>query len=254
MHPLLRSVTVLAILTASAQTNAEELFSSLRNEPVRWGLGIGALIEDEGYVDIGTETEAVPILLVQYKRFRLFGTQADFRLIGDEKSFLGLRADYKLDGYEESDGAIFQGMAERKAALSLGFSGKYSTRLGEFFFDLVQATSSERGMRGGVYYGYPIDLGNLTLLPRLGVEYFDANLVEYYYRVRPEEALSTRPAYKGDSTLNLDGGMDLLYTFGKRHSLLASLKYRAFGNEIQDSPLIEDSGSLRINIGYLYRF
>lgn len=250
-----RNVLFIALLiVVSSDANTEELFPSLREEPIGWGIGAGALIEDEGYVGVGSETEPVPVLLIQQGRFRLFGLQADFRLVGNERSFIGLRADYRLDGYEDGDGEIFTGMAERKPALSAGVSGKYSSRFGQVFFDLVRATSSERGMRGGIYYGYPLEVGSLTVLPKLGVEYFDADFVRYYYGVRPEEALATRPAYAGDATINLDVGVDFHYVLTQHHSLIASLKYRSFGSEIKDSPLIQDSGSPRVNVGYLYRF
>lgn len=109
-------------------------------------------------------------------------------------------------------------------------------------------------MRGGLYYGYPLELGKLKLLPRIGVEYFDSKFVDYYYGVRRDEARSGRPAYEGKATMNLDTGVDLHYSFGDHHTLIAAFKYRAFGAEIKDSPLIDASGSPRANIGYVYRF
>jgi outer membrane protein len=251
-HLLLAAVTLATL--ASARLNADELFPSLRAEPVRFGLGIGGVVEDEGYVGIGTESAVMPVFLVQYKRFRLFGPQMDFRLLGNEKTSIGLRADYRVDGYEAADGPIFAGMEERKAAASVGIAGRHSTRFGDFSFDFVRAVESERGARGGVYYAYPIKFEKLTVLPRIGLEYFDADLVNYYYGVRGEEATATRPFYVGDSTLNVDGGVDLHYNFDAHHSLLGSLKYRAFGTEIKNSPLIEDDGSPRVNLGYVYRF
>lgn len=63
-----------------------------------------------------------------------------------------------------------------------------------------------------------------------------------------------RPAYEGASTVNLDASVDLHYRLNDHHSIIAAFKYRAFGSEIKDSPLIDASGSPRMNVGYLYRF
>jgi MipA family protein len=245
---------VLASLLALNAARADELFPALRKEPIRWGLGVGALVEDEGYRGIGSETEPVPALVFQHDRWRIFLPQAEFRVIGNERTALSLRADYRFDGFEAADGPIFEGMAERKGALSVGIAGRHAVGAGELSFDFVRATSSERGMRGGLYYTHPFSFGRLQLLPRVGLEYFDADFVRYYYGVRAEEARADRPFYEGDATLNVDTGVDVHYNLSRRHSLIGSVKYRIFGSEIKDSPLVDASGSPRVNIGYLFKF
>jgi len=258
MSPHSASVRALATLalgiTVAAGTRAEALFPSITDDRTRWGIGLGVLSEDEGYKGIGRETEALPVLYVETERFRLFGPQAEYRILGNRQSAIKLRADYRFDGFEARDGAVFAGMSERKGSIFLGLAGRHAAPWGEVSFDLVKATTASKGIRGGIAYGHPLAAGALTVVPKLGVEYFDRKFVGYYYGVRPGEATAARPAYEGRSSVNLDVGVDVHYQIGAAHTLLSSIKYRRFGSAIQDSPLIEKSGSPRLTLGYLYRF
>lgn len=250
-----RALAIWALgITIAANASAEALFPSVTDDRPRWGFGLGALSEDEGYKGIGRETEAVPLLYVETERFRLFGPQAEYRVLGDRNSAIKLRADYRFDGFEAQDGAIFAGMSERKGSIFLGLAGRHATPWGELSFDMVKATTASKGIRGGVTYSHPFAAGALTIVPKLGVEYFDRKFVGYYYGVRPGEATTARPAYAGRSSLNLDIGVDIQYGIGTAHTLLSSIKYRRFGSAIEDSPLIDRSGSPRFSVGYLYRF
>lgn len=258
MSPLSSTTRALAAcllgFACTSPVQAEALFPSITDERARWGIGLGLLSEDEGYRGIGRETEAVPILYVESGRFRLLGPQAEYRILGNRDSAIKLRADYRFDGFEARDGAIFSGMSERKGSIFLGLSGRHVAPWGELSFDVVKATTASKGIRGGVAYGFPMTKGAWTVMPKLGVEYFDKKFVGYYYGVRAGEATPARPAYAGKSSVNLDVGIDLHYQVGAAHTLLSSVKYRRFGSAVEDSPLIEKRGSPRLTVGYLYRF
>jgi MipA family protein len=241
-------------LVLASGVSAEALFPSITDDRTRWGVGLGVLNEDEGYKGIGRETEAVPTLYVETERFRLFGPQAEYRILGDRHSAIKLRADYRFDGFKAEDGEVFGGMSERKGSIFLGVAGRHAAPWGELSFDLVKATTASKGMRGGITYSYPFRSGALTIAPKLGLEYFDRKFVGYYYGVRASEATAARPAYEGKSSVNLDVGVDMHYQIGAAHTLLSSIKYRRFGSAIEGSPLIAKSGSPRLTLGYLYRF
>ena len=237
-----------------APAGAETLFPTFTSERPRWGVGLGALSEDEGYRGIGRETELLPILYYESDRFRLLGPQAEYRVLGSKTSALNLRADFRFDGFEAADGAIFSGMRERKGSVFVGVSGRHAASWGELTFDLVKATSASRGVRGGVTYGVPFRHAAWTVYPKIGIEYFDRKFVDYYYGVGAAEVRPDRPAYRGKASVNLDLGVDLQYELGANHTVLGSIKYRGFGSAIKDSPLIEKSGSPRFTLGYVYRF
>jgi outer membrane protein len=254
MRRVLACVAALSLSLGSPVLRAEALYPTVQDEKPRWGLGLGVLSEDEGYRGIGRETEAIPVFYVDYGRFRLFGPQADFRLLGDRQTNLRLRADFRFDGFEAQDGAVFEGMRERKGSASVGLAGQTALPFGQLSFDLVRAVNHSKGIRGGVTYAYPLKRGALTLMPKIGLEYFDKRHVDYYYGVRADEATAARPQYIGRGSVNVDAGVDFQYDLAQNHTLLWTVKYRRFGSAIKDSPLIAKSGSPRMTLGYLYRF
>lgn len=253
----MRNTTIIFLMAAAPtlSAHASTLFPAFSEEKdFRVGIGIGALVEDEGYRDIGTEGDLVPIPYLQTERLRILGPQLTYRLLGDKSNNIGLRLDYRFDGYEASDGDVFRGMDERKSSLALGFSGQYRTVIGNLDYSIAKATSASKGLYGNVQLFWPIKTGNWIVTPRAGLEFFDKKYTNYYFGVNPNEVRSDRRQYTPGKALNLDVGVDLQRDLSANHTLLGSIKYRHYASAIKDSPLIEKSGSPRFNIAYLYRF
>ena len=227
---------------------------SRQESGVKYGVGAGILVEDEGYKDIGRETNPFPVLYVETDRFRLLGPQATYRVFGDKKSNIALRADYRMEGYEEEDGPVFVGMEERKGALAIGLSGQLDTGYGELLFSLTKQTSASDGAYGTLQMAWPLQRGAFTVTPRVGLEYYSEKFADYYFGVRANESTAQRPAYKVGSAVNPDFGVDVVWSISPKHQVLGSLKYRRYDQEIQDSPLVDSSGSPRMNFAYIYLF
>lgn len=224
------------------------------NQPPQMGIGLAALVENEGYKDGGTEVEPLPVFFYQSERLRILGPQLTYRLLGDRNNHVGLRLDYRFDGYDKDDGAIFSGMEERKSGAALGLAGQLHVGVGNIYFSAAKSISASKGAYATIQYGIPHKVGGWTVTPRAGVELFNAKYANYYFGVRPGQARIGRPAYTPGSALNLDVGVDLHRDFGRHHTVLGSVKYRRYATDIKESPLMEKSGSPRLNIGYLYRF
>lgn len=242
-------------LAAVVPAGATTLFPTVgENGPPQIGVGLAALVENEGYKDGGTETEPLPVLFYQGDRLRVLGPQLTYRVLGDRRTNIGLRVDYRFDGYDKDDGAIFEGMAERKSGIAAGVAGQVHVGVGNVYYSLAKSISASKGMYGSVQYGIPVDVAGWTVTPRAGVEFFNAKYADYYFGVRADEARAGRPAYTPGRALNLDLGVDLHRDIGRHHTVFGSVKYRRYDSAIKDSPLMEKSGSPRLNIGYLYRF
>lgn len=240
-------------MTATASSNT--LFPSLEQKrEAEYGIGLGVLAEDEGYRNVGTEVEPVPILYVRTERMRILGPQLTYRILGTPENHVGLRVDYRMDGFDADDADIFRGMDKRKGSPALGFAGKIDTGAGELHYSVAKAATASKGMYGTLQMAWPMRAGSWVVTPRAGVEYFDRKYSDYYFGVRPHEARPDRRAYTLSGTVNLDAGIDLQRAIGLNHLALASVKYRRYGDDIRNSPLIGKGGSPRFNVGYIYRF
>jgi outer membrane protein len=234
---------------------ASTLFPTVgENGPPQIGIGLAALVENEGYKDGGTETEPLPVFFYQGDRLRVLGPQLTYRLFGDRSNNIGLRVDYRFDGYDKDDGAIFAGMAERKSGIAVGFAGQLQAGPGNIYYSAAKSASASKGMYATIQYGIPTTIAGWTVTPRVGVEYFNARYADYYFGVHNDEARAGRPAHAPGSAFNLDAGIDVHRDLGRHHTVFGSVKYRRYDSAIKDSPLMEKSASPRLNIGYLYRF
>ena len=223
----------------------------------RYTIGGAVLLDRDGYRGVGSETMVVPGVSIQNKWVDLFGPQLDLRLIGNDQRtwWIGPRIEYRFDGYDQDDGAVFQGMASRKGGLFYGLSG--SVDLGarvELEVDYVKSARRDagfdRGAVGSLQLSRSFRSGPWTFAPRVGLEYQNGRYVDYYYGVRLGEATASRPAYRGKSTWSPELGLLVRWQASPRQFLFVNLNYERYAKEIRDSPLINASGIPQAVFGY----
>lgn len=253
----LRGLIAIALAFTGSLCQAQEQPSG--GDRTLYSIGAAVLLDKDGYRGVGTETMVVPGLAIQNKWVNLYGPQLDLRLIGDDKRswWIGPRIEYRFDGYEKSDSAFFNGMADRKGGLFLGLAG--SAELGggfELEADYVKASSKDAGFSRGAVASVALSRaytrGAWTWVPRIGVEYQSRQYVDYYYGVRPGEATVARPAYVGRSSWSPEVGLLVRYRASPRQFVFVNANYERYAKEISNSPLIRTSGIPQVVLGYQY--
>jgi len=226
----------------------------------QWGLGIGAMAEQQGYVDVDTKTTVIPIISYESENLRISGPQLEYKLTQYKTPELGtvnfsVLGQYRFDGYEADDGDVFIGMDERSGAFELGFSVDYRSKLGSLSFEFSNdVTNEHEGYETSLTYSKPYFFNSLVLEPYAKVAYLSDDLVNYYYGVEASEAKTNRHAYIGEATTNGEIGLRMRWQAGKHHQFISNLSYKSFGSEIKDSPLVEKSGGANLILGYVYVF
>lgn len=231
------------------------LFAASAAADTQWGVGLAAISSNEGYVDVSAETNVVPALFIQTENFQLLGPMISYKLFESGDFKMAFKGQYRFDGYEEDDGDIFKGMEERKGAFDVGFEFGYETGLGDFSFSLLtDATSEHEGYELSASYSKPYRMENGVIAPYISVSNLSEDLVDYYYGVRQNEVSSTRAFYQGDSATNVEIGVNSQWMYSGKHMIVANASYTQFGSAIKDSPLIDESGSFQVILGYVYAF
>ncbi|MEM1190052.1 MAG: MipA/OmpV family protein [Pseudomonadota bacterium] len=249
---LITTAMVIAIVSSAA---AEDRFPTQRSEEFEWGIGLGALIEDEGYRDLDFDTSAIPVLYMGNKYFRFFANQLDFQLVNNERVMFGLKLEGRFDGFEAKDDPYFEGMEDRDGGFFAGVRAEYKTPYGNIVGEWQSDVSGNSdGSYGALGSYWSFRTGRGLWVPKVALEYYDSSYTDYYFGVRPDEVRADRPAYEADSAIHLDVGLDYIFDLADRHQLITSVKYRRYDSEVKDSPLVDASGSPRVNIGYLYTF
>ena len=248
-------VTTAVILAFSTPAISEDRFPTKRSETFEWGLGLGLLSEDEGYRNLGFETSGVPVLYLGNRYFRFFANQLDVQFVNNEQFMFGVKLEGRFDGFEADDDQFYAGMEDREGGYFAGIRGEVKTDFGNLVGEWQTDVSDESdGAYGALGSYWPIEAGRSQWVPKLALEYYDSNYTNYYFGVRENEATIDRPEYTAGSAMHVDMGVDYFLKLGKSHELIASLKYRHYGSEVRDSPLVDENGSPRINIGYMYNY
>jgi outer membrane scaffolding protein for murein synthesis (MipA/OmpV family) len=223
-------------------------------------IGLGLVLNDEGYKGVGLKTRLVPALQIQTPRFSLRGTSAEYVLTDPANAnySLNLRADLLLQGYKSSDAVLFSGMVQRKPSLLVGVGSKFSTPVGQLWLEAgVDALGNSKGLRTEAGLGWRMNtnsaLGKWSLSPYLSVQHNNAKLTNYYYGVTTSEAIVGRAAYEAGASTNFNLGISASTDISSNFSLVLGARYRGYGASIRQSPLIDSAGGLSGTASVLYR-
>ncbi len=133
------------------------------------------------------------------------------------------------------------GMAQRKGFIDGFVNAVWRTPLvtvgAHYYHDFMK--SGDRSDAATLRVSKEFLLGHgLWLIPSIGVEWQSGARVTYYYGVRPEEELPTRPVYSGSSAVNADIGFAGLYRLAHSLSLMGGVFETRYGNSIVESPIV----------------
>lgn len=249
-----KTIAVTSAFAAVCSAQAQDLPSSSTTGSSQFSIGVAALVRAEAYKGVGTKSYALPIISYESERLQVIGTQASLKLFTGETIEVAAKADYRFDGFDPEDSSYFEGMAKRKGSAFAGLSAKHRSSFGVLGVEVAKAVTGSKGRRAELSFSHPINLGDLVIAPKVAAEFLDGRYVNYYYGVAGAEARAWRPAYSSGRAMNLEVGLEGVYSLGKNHSVLGFAKYRRFGSDIANSPLLEKRGTPMIAAAYMYKF
>ena len=192
--------------------------------------------------DGGTQIALLPLVLVRYKdvAYWSIGGGGVWLLGTDDRSLrfgAGVRAQA---GWSRGDDPELAGMEERKGSIDGYLNGVWRTPLvtvgAHYYHDLGNVS---RGDSASVRLSRNFRINeDVRLTPSIGATWMDSERVDYYYGVKPEEALPSRPVYRGRDTINVNAGLAGAYRLQHSWLLLGGVFATRFGNGLADSPIV----------------
>ncbi|MGR4069788.1 MipA/OmpV family protein [Billgrantia sp. C5P2] len=255
------AVSVLAVGLCTSATALAQEPNDAESSSTTWGLGLGAMSEQEPYTGIDRDNQLLPLLEVENRYIHLFGPQIEFKLpslyISDSQALdFGIVVQYDGSGYEEGDADILDGMSERKDGFWAGGKVEWDNDFVEVGAEwLADVSGNSKGQRINVGLERTWHFGDHFLLtPHVGASWQDDKTIDYYFGVRDDEVRIDRPAYAGESAIDVEAGVRGAYMFDKHHSVLMGVEVTRLADEIKDSPLVDRSTTNSVFLGYVYRF
>jgi outer membrane protein len=244
------------ILSVSQASLADEFSASTGKRPIT--VGLGALYKDKPYKDYDSDekTNPVPIILYEGDSFFVRGGSLGWKFIDSKGLEFAAVGEYLADGYDSSDSDYLRGMDDRDPSFGVGAHVIWNPdALGFKLTAVTDVTDNSDGsqVRGDVFYKYRS--GDLMLKPSASIVWQSENYNDYYYGVKNSEARPGRPAYSADDETNFRLGVVAVYQEKTSPWMfLAGLRYDMYGDEISDSPIVEDDNELSALIGVAYTF
>ncbi|WP_448211896.1 MipA/OmpV family protein [Colwellia sp. MEBiC06753] len=234
-----------AFLVKAEQPERGELREAIEPYGFLYGFGLG--LNQEIYQGFDRRVIPLPILGYRGEKLRVLGPFIGYDLhqLGDFE--VAIQAAPRFQGFDENDSDIFIGMKQRKfsvdAGLALRFERQNWKLNAAYMHDVLgRSHGSEWSTEVARVFRY----GPIFIEPSVALSYLDSKHVNYYYGVKANEVLPTRPAYKGDDALNpsLALSVSTPMFFGGFSSM--KIQHTWYDSEITNSPLVDDDTNLSL--------
>lgn len=253
-------VLIGAPLGALAQSGGED--DGAQGGPPRWGIGLGAIVNDSLYAGEGSRVTPIPLLNYNGERLSVDIRGVSWKLMQSDAFELSALGKPRFDGFDVKDlgreelarnGIDASLLENRDLGFDIGLGMKWSGRAGEVELELLaDATDTSGGQEASIQYGYPIELGGGRLTPNVSVTWQSKDMADYYYGTLDTEVARGVVDYKPGALTLPAIGVSYFRPIGEKWSLIAFAKYTGLPDEIQDSPLIEldTEGKASVFLGF----
>lgn len=221
-------------------------------------VGAGAFTYQSIYKGGETQTSVLPMLDVRWGPVFFKGGELGVHLGGLEEHgiefSLGLGGDFTGDT-EYGDSDELSDLEELDTVITGRFNMRWENKLGQF--QLTYATDISNNHDGDFYslgYSKLFRSGKWSYGPSLEITHNNEEATQYYYGVRADQATVGRSMYTPDASTTYSVGFRAGYNFDKKSSVMGFVSAESYGNEIADSPIIEDDSHVKVGVMYLYRF
>lgn len=218
--------------------------------------GVGVVVVDYGYRSMNARTFVIPFLRVDTDRFFIQGPRLGMHLFRTAMSHLDLVMTPGFDGFDSNDSPYFAGMEDRDFAVFTGFQWTHRFNRTLTFSSAITTdiTESTNGLRGSVTLSRNWFPEAWMITGSISLDWLSADIVDYYYGVRPQEVRPDRPAYAGTDTVNTNFSMMVTRSFGRSGVLIGMVGYGRYGSGITGSPLLERNHTLFSMAGIGWKF
>ena len=171
---------------------------------------------------------------------------------------LAVIGEFISEGYESGDSDFLRGMDDRDPSFGLGGHVIFKPEnLGLKLAAVTDMADNSDGtqVRGEVFYTHRT--ADWMFKPYAGIVWQDDDYNDYYYGVRSSEVntLIGRTAYSADSDINYRFGAVAVYQQKTSPWMyIAGLRFDFLGDEIADSPIVDDDTEMTAVLGVAYTF
>ncbi len=222
-------------------------------------LGLGVLVESDIYRGVGTEVQPAPFFSYENGPFEIMASDtitATYAFIRTAHFSVAAGGYLALDeGYDPDDSDFLEGMDDLDTLYGAGLHFEAIAAGWEAGLEVLQDLSGENdGQEVEISLAYPWHAAGFKLRPELSLTWLSEDTVDYFYGVSNKEARSNRPAYSPSSSYEVELELMVQRPIYGKFTAVGIVGVSTYGDEIKDSPLVDDDYGWEGFIGVMYTF
>ena len=223
----------------------------------QWGVGLGVIGRSSPYVGSDSNvTQVIPAITYFGERLQWVGPSLRYGLWGSDTLRFAVNATYRVGAYEENDSPILVGLGDRDSTLMAGVGLVYDGpnqidvdfRYQHDVLDRFGGGTAELRVSKG------FQVGNVSWGPSIGVNWLSSDLANYDFGVPVADAMAGRPAYDVGNAVTLEGGIGGMLEITEHWRFVLDLSAEYLGDDISDSPIVDDDYVLKGFAAITYTF
>jgi len=227
------------------------------------GVGFTYSATERPYNNPDTVLAALPYFTASRNGFYINGLNLGYELTADPDPFVAPTLSLRIDilaiprflGYKAKESPVLEGLEDTDYSIHAGVSFSLINGPANFnvqFLTDILGESDGSEVNGTISKSFSRD--KLSLTPAFSLNWQDAALVDHYYGIDASGATATRAQYSAGSVFNKALSLTAGYTVTKRLNIFGAIRVEQFGDEISDSPIVDEDVISSASIGLVYTF
>jgi outer membrane scaffolding protein for murein synthesis (MipA/OmpV family) len=224
-----------------------------------YALGLSTTVSTNPYVGSADSVFAYPYLttfttnMLTDDWLVLSDGDVGFRRIGQSGWIFGAVGRINTLGFGTDKGEELAGMEDRQWAIeiapTIGYRGwPVQLELKPYW----EATGRHCGFNSDFLVSLPIEHARGWITPQIRLTYQDEKYTSYYFGVHENEVSAGRPLYEPGASTSISARLHWGYQVSEKWLLSGRFGYEWLGNEIADSPIVEEESLWSVNLGVAY--
>lgn len=222
-------------------------------------LGVAAIQYGSPYVGVGAERQLLPWVAYRSERFSVDGVEMRYQLYQHKQLSIAAKVSPAAGYFDPADSS------DNKLALldKRGFTALAGVEL-SYQYDtytvnaalLHDISGKHHGITSSIGLSRPFHFsgGNITLLPEIGLHYWDTDISNYYYGISAAESeRSGLDAFRAMGKFRVQSGVTLVKPVSDNSKVFFNTSYGKFIGAY-NSPALSKSDMHTAVIGWVYRF
>ena len=242
--------TVLMTLSLAYPVHAQERSVTI--------IGAGAVASSGGYLGEKTNIFPVPMLVLRRGNWFFEGIQGGYRFVETDRVQFDALLAPRFGPFEADDDPGLAGMRDRNTTLEGGARVKL-TPIEEIPIGIGLEAGHDlfgehSGMAAALSLSYAIDRGWWAVTPRVGINWYDDDLMMHLAGVHSSEVRPGRNAYIPGAETSFEAGVNARFPISRKWSFFGIASWEEFGDRYTRSPIVTSNSGWTAILGLAHVF